>query len=684
MWVNIISRCTVFVAAVTVALSIAFIVGIRVNAKLSTGVPGIFPEDHNQVAGQKLASSFADVKDAGEQFPSASAICRMDRGSWTSSEEICMFSSCAATTEMGEAASAGSCWRGPMVLRNSSGKGGNNSCTRASEVLLETRIAASAAPPESIWRQLRQDMLHSLELPQSFQVREESDVLTGTLSLEQWAAGQVLASPLFSSKATVTNTEDALRNVVCEVHEVCFSGPARCELPGWSRSGPYRASEEPAVRRLIEPDHSKAPVPQVPKHKQFDVSVLYGLRAARSTPKLGPPQEVWTFDPNFEPDDPWAQRALIAICTDMPSELLVVRQKCWIQNFRTWLQKKEKPFPSRDFHRDIAAWKIDWPVMARENIWMREQKMTACKLTFYVNVANDGSSSRLLDYKVHWSKYLALRNDAASLTANRAFFTAGPFLRGEAEIAIRDSTLETIMISAGCGMAGMIFFTWDLVLSLIVFVLVLLIISGLAFFMVVVMAWEIGPIEVLSLVIFVGYSVTYVLHIAHSYNEARADKINAYEAEVQAKYHGKEETSAAFGTAEAQAATCLTAETMTPKQLRLARVRLAVLHVGCATLSSAISTVGSSVFLLCCTLSIFGKLGMVVITVTTLSVIFALISLPALLMLIGPGLVPCHVQLARRAVMAATTRYRNQRADGINNHAESEPFVAGQVLEVLS
>jgi len=240
------------------------------------------------------------------------------------------------------------------------------------------------------------------------------------------------------------------------------------------------------------------------------------------------------------------------------------------------------------------------------------------------------------------------------------------------------------MISAGCGMAGMIFFTWDLVLSLIVFVLVLLIISGLAFFMVVVMAWEIGPIEVLSLVIFVGYSVTYVLHIAHSYNEARADKINAYEAEVQAKYHGKEETSAAFGTAEAQAATCLTAETMTPKQLRLARVRLAVLHVGCATLSSAISTVGSSVFLLCCTLSIFGKLGMVVITVTTLSVIFALISLPALLMLIGPGLVPCHVQLARRAVMAATTRYRNQRADGTNNHAEGEPFVAGQVLEVLS
>jgi len=316
---------------------------------------------------------------------------------------------------------------------------------------------------------------------------------------------------------------------------------------------------------------------------------------------------------------------------------------------------------------------------------MNGQTMRACKLHFSVNVANDVPSSRLLDYKVHWSKYIASRNAAASLTANRAFFTAGPFVRGEAEIAIRDSTLETIMISAGCGMAGMIFFTWDPLLSLLVFVFVLLIISGLAFFMVVVMAWEIGAIEVLSLVIFVGYSVTYVLHIAHSYNEARAYDVNAYEAEVQAN-DSKNNTPAASGAAGAQAPTRLTAENMTPTQLRLARVRLAVLHVGSATLSSAVSTIGSSIFLLCCTMSIFGKLGTVVITVTMLSAISALISLPAVLMLIGPGLEPCYMYLARRAMESARARCRNRSVNCTNHQVEGEgkPFVTGQVLEVLS
>ena len=47
--------------------------------------------------------------------------------------------------------------------------------------------------------------------------------------------------------------------------------------------------------------------------------------------------------------------------------------------------------------------------------------------------------------------------------------------------------------------------------------------------------------------------------------------------------------------------------TFTPAQLRQARARVAVLHVGGATLSSALSTAGSSAFLLFCTLTIFVK-----------------------------------------------------------------------------
>merc|ERR1719240_702087 len=63
------------------------------------------------------------------------------------------------------------------------------------------------------------------------------------------------------------------------------------------------------------------------------------------------------------------------------------------------------------------------------------------------------------------------------------------------------------------------------------------------------------------------------------------------------------------------------------RELRRARTRMAVLHVGGATLSSAMSTMGSSMFLLFCTLNIFVKLGAVVIAVTLLSIVFALVPL---------------------------------------------------------
>eukprot|EP00435_Cladocopium_sp_Y103_P023570 s2577_g5.t1 len=74
--------------------------------------------------------------------------------------------------------------------------------------------------------------------------------------------------------------------------------------------------------------------------------------------------------------------------------------------------------------------------------------------------------------------------------------------------------------------------------------------------------------------------------------------------------------------------------TFTPAQLREARTRVAVLHVGGATLSSALSTAGSSAFLLLCTLTIFVKLGGVVVAVTVLSILGAIVTLPAALMLV--------------------------------------------------
>merc|ERR1719229_734048 len=62
-------------------------------------------------------------------------------------------------------------------------------------------------------------------------------------------------------------------------------------------------------------------------------------------------------------------------------------------------------------------------------------------------------------------------------------------------------------------------FTQDPYLACLVVGIVLGVIIGLAFFMICLAGWSLGPIEVIALIVFVGYSVTFSLHIAHIYHE---------------------------------------------------------------------------------------------------------------------------------------------------------------------
>jgi hypothetical protein len=282
-----------------------------------------------------------------------------------------------------------------------------------------------------------------------------------------------------------------------------------------------------------------------------------------------------------------------------------------------------------------------------------------------------------------WEKYMDSINEVASVTANHAWFTAALFVRAEAELAIIGSTQATIAISALCGFIGMCVFTMDPFVSLLVTSLVLGIISGLAFFIVVVMGWAIGPIEVISLVVFVGYAVTYSLHIAHNYVEVNSKDHEAIALEqeylskerrrkerqdraaharslswrdtqltlrVEPGCEGSEEAGLSSTVAVAdEAPHPVTIQDVTGNltSLRRARTRMAVLHVGGATMSSAVSTMGSSMFLLFCTMNIFVKLGSVVIAVTFLSIVFALVPLPALLLKVGPSEEPIWIRYAR-------------------------------------
>merc|ERR1712224_526476 len=91
---------------------------------------------------------------------------------------------------------------------------------------------------------------------------------------------------------------------------------------------------------------------------------------------------------------------------------------------------------------------------------------------------------------------------------------------------------------------------------------------------------------------------------------------------------------------------------------------------GRATLGSAITTIGSSVFLLFCSMSIFKKLGGIVIGVSLMAVVAAIGPLAALLLLLGP------VEPGRRCGWPTPSELERSLKEGVNQMQVGEAIRA--------
>eukprot|EP00747_Dinoflagellata_sp_TGD_P097427 gnl/TRDRNA2_/TRDRNA2_167136_c0_seq1.p1 gnl/TRDRNA2_/TRDRNA2_167136_c0~~gnl/TRDRNA2_/TRDRNA2_167136_c0_seq1.p1 ORF type:complete len:874 (-),score=122.21 gnl/TRDRNA2_/TRDRNA2_167136_c0_seq1:23-2434(-) len=389
-------------------------------------------------------------------------------------------------------------------------------------------------------------------------------------------------------------------------------------------------------------------VPTVPPTKRTRVSVMWGLLPAEQTPLLGDFEESYQFDSDFEPAHPWAQRAMYAMCTNLPKNVEIIQVDCWIAEFRRWLLEKGRRFPERDFHEQIVEW-FGSNELAGTHLWMVDDKVRAARVQFDVNVAQGVSAETALLYMNRWDSFVEGRNTMASMTANHAWHTSDLWIRGEAEHAIVSSTVDTFLLSAVCGWLGACALTGDPWLACLVFCVVIGIVAGLVFVMVVV-GWAIGPIEVISIVVFMGYAVTYSLHIVHSYNEVQKDDPELLKL-LTASAAGADSNTLfgrvlrSLGAGQKQSTD--KPEQLSPAELRVARTKLALLRLGVSTLSSAMSTVGSGVFLLFCTMTIFVKLGGAIVIVSLFSITFALVVLPAALMRVGPDPDPWYTRWIR-------------------------------------
>eukprot|EP00435_Cladocopium_sp_Y103_P011691 s2735_g3.t1 len=642
-----------------VVISIGFIIWAVLVLQVDSGVPSIFPEDHNLNKGTEV---FATFKDTSEVFnplwlidhPQIS-VCNdqiftpisptYQLGSWGYN---CQLNWCEADPDVTQSEEGTcNCWRREVASTCSSDFATVNTKIVAGRQLTVEDVRGPVADyfgltaGHQISNQQRQGLQRTTNV---------APVVT-----EEWERGSREVREVTEVLGTVERTEQTSS---CGYQDLCFCTSWACKMPAgneWrkvpnlripalinatqrrlSASRSWQASKAPseppavpvpAVATLSEPKEApEAPEgPVAPRYLEMlspedqvvapanraTVDVVFGITVTATSLLLGEVdlQNGWEFTELHEVSQPWAQRNMYQFCTDFPLELRVVESRCWIRDFRTYLLARGNRFPivASQFEQLIIPFAESYLTGMRSTkdfLWIRDGKVKASYIPMTVDFARYAATEDAIEYKALWDKYLDDFNLEASIYSKGAWHTSVVWVRAEAQSALIRSTIVTIAIVVGLALLGMLIFTKDSKLSSLVVGSTLIVVFALTWFIVVVMGWPIGPIEVIALIVFIGYAVTYSLHIAHRY-----------------------------GSSDVQQELTLSGDS---SDIRFLRTVFALGSIGRAALGSAVTTAGCSIFLVFCTLTIFKKLGGVVLVVTVMSIAVALIPLPAALLWFGP------------------------------------------------
>jgi len=641
----------VFMASMGVPLLAAY--WTAMEATVDSGVPMMFPAGHNLNDGKKIVGEFPE---AWSIWPAVGvSFC-------TVGPEVkqvqCDLNWC--QIGIGDTASGNG--------RNSRNGSATCSCRRTAiedacqpvknmsnglgQSLLESRFIGAEYVPDAFWES-ETWYNHVKKILQ--QANGDDLVFDGgghaigmwrnlsALVQENWETGMAALVPYLRAPTMLFDVKTGNGNI-CRASQVCYCGVASCRLTGeslTSRSGATHTIEIPAGQRPItsaqsQPQSFLRRASALPAFQQWppsvisgpkldsgrrlassfvDVALVFGLKVRPGSNLLGVPSEdTWSFDPDFRADAPSVQRQLMRACTEAADDpaMIIVNENCWIKEFRTHLRAKGDLFPVRSTRfptlmlEFAATALLPNGVSVQDQLWFDGNgQVQATFISLDVGLSYDSTrATTIMAYQELWDDYATELNNDAPAGATGSWHTSRLWIRAEAEQAIIGSTMMTMMVSAGCGFLGALSFTQgDLALALMVVFCVLGVTIMLAFWMTVVMGWGYGAVEVLGLIVFVGYSITYSLHIAHKYRQ-----------------FARSESVAGFNNSEKR-------ERSTHHALKM---------MTSAVLGSAVTTLGSSVFLLFCTMRIFVKLAVVLFAVTFFAAVFAVLCLPSALLCVGP------------------------------------------------
>ena len=276
---------------------------------------------------------------------------------------------------------------------------------------------------------------------------------------------------------------------------------------------------------------------RVPLDQRAEVVAIFGIAPQGSQPLLGEYDgQSWVFLSNFDPADPWAQRGMYDFCMNTPRDLLVASSACWISDFQVWLVAQQPslrfPLKSQAFTAKLLEFSQIGRVgvnKAKDFMWIRNGHLKGAYFKFQLDYSKTADAEKTLKLKRKWDAHVQGFNQENSDSIRGIWHTSTLWVRAEAESEILGSTLSVVILAVVLAFLSMLIFTQDIVLSVYVIISTVGVIFCLAFFIIVVMGWALGAIEVIALIVFIGYAVTYSLHIAHKYGShdfsaAKAEK----------------------------------------------------------------------------------------------------------------------------------------------------------------
>lgn len=259
-------------------------------------------------------------------------------------------------------------------------------------------------------------------------------------------------------------------------------------------------------------------------------------------------------------------------------------------------------------------------------VGMHGGKVRWLSMAFESTTYKGKSSFQTYSDFLQWENFIQeqLSSLPPSSALQRGFQTCEHWKQIFMEIIGVESALWSLLLSLAICVAAVSVFTAHLLLLLPVLVTIL----GVVCLVVAVMywlGWEMGAVEAISLSILVGSSVDYCLHLVEGYLLAT----------------------------ESLSAEC----TLDASMKRQRRTVEAVNHVGVAIVSSAVTTVISTIPLFFCVIVPFAKFGQIVAINTAVSIFFTLTVTVAMLAVMAPASFsrpPEAVVKASLIVLAAT------------------------------